>query len=207
MPRRTYPRRPGDHEYTASRVLGRHSSVVGTPITLPIPIELIIEQTFEIEIIYEEIEEPRNTMILGALVPADRQIILNSRHESLFQEVIGPERFTLAHELAHWVYDVDNTNQLALRLNGQPIWQHCYDRKSPGLTESQKLREVNANKLAAHLLLPGELVRNADLDDVIRNPSQTAETWGVSRATLEIRLQELGITRDGNALQQPLMLV
>ena len=105
MSRRAYPRPYHQHAATASRVLARHATATGAPVALPVPIEIIVEQTFGLEILWEEIEEPPDSIILGALAPRDRRILLNSRHEAMFERWIGPERFTLAHELAHWIYD------------------------------------------------------------------------------------------------------
>ena len=162
--------------------------------TLPVPIELIIEQTYRLQILWEQIAEPPQTIILGALVPRRRMILLNLRHRGFFERWIGPERFTLAHELAHWVYDADNPDQLTLDLGEQPGEQYCYHRDSPGLSEDLHLREINANKLAAHLLMPQELVRAASIDEVLGDLRGTAARWQVSLAALEIRLEELGLT-------------
>lgn len=161
MARPTYPRSGRRHAAAAADILARHERAVGSPVTLPVPIELIIEQTYRLQILWEEIAEPQGTVILGALVPRKRLILLNQRHQIFFEHWIGPERFTLAHELAHWVYDADNPDQLTLDLEGQRAEQYCYRRDSPGLSDDLRLREVNANKLAAHLLMPEELVRTA----------------------------------------------
>ena len=201
MPRRTFPRSNRDHALTASRILTRHATAVGLPVELPIPIEMIVEQTFGLQILWEEIEEPLGTIILGALAPHERRIVLNSRHETLFEHYIGPERFTLAHELAHWTYDADNPDQLAFDLDEElPDW-NCYPRDSQGLSEEQRIREMNANKLAAHLLLPENLVRRKSADETLRNLRGTAEAWGVSATTLKIRLQDLGILFEQDTTQ------
>ena len=205
MPRPTYPRPDHQHALTASRVLRRHASATGAPVSLPIPIQLIIEQTFGLDILWEEIEEPPDYVILGGLEPGDRRIVLNLLHEGLFDQYIGPEHFTLAHELAHWVYDADNPNQFALDLGERPAERYCYHRDSPGLSEDLRIRELNANKLAAHLLLPGDLVRRADIGEVLRDLPGTANRWGVSSTTLRIRLQELGLIPEQNAAQPNLI--
>ena len=193
MARPTYPRSHRRHAAAAADILARHERVVGAPVTLPVPIELIIEQTYRLQILWEEIAEPHGTIILGALVPRRRMILLNLRREGFFEQWIGPERFTLAHELAHWVYDADNPDQLTLDLGGQRAEQYCYRRDSPGLSDDLRLREVNANKLADHLLMPEELVRAASIDNVLSDLRGTAERWQVSRTALEIRLEELGL--------------
>ena len=172
---------------------------------LPVPIELIIEQTYKLDILWEEIQEPPSTVILGGLAPSERRIVLNLRHESMFEQWLGPERFTLAHELAHWVYDADNPDQLALDLGGQVEELYCYSRESPGLSEDLKIREVNANKLAAHLLLPGDLVRRTNSEEVLKDLPGTARHWQVSRRTLEIRLEELGLNQRHSVAQRTLV--
>ena len=195
MPRRTFPRSQHRHALTASKVLTRHALATGSPVTLPVPIEMIIEQTYRLEILWEDLEEPSGLMILGKLRPHCRRILLNTRHEALFEKYIGPERFTLAHELAHWIYDADNPDQLAFDLDVQLEDQNCYHLESAGLSEDFRIREINANKLAAHLLLPEDLVRSVSLYEILEDFSGTAAAWQVSRTTLCIRLQELGLIK------------
>ena len=193
MPRRTYPRPSKQHEAMASKILARHSSVAGVSIALPIPIEQIVETTYQLEILWDDILEPPGSIILGALAPRDRRIVLNSRHQELFEEYMGPERFTLAHELAHWIYDADDPNQLFFDFGEEVEETFCYERGSARLSEESRIREINANKLAAHLLLPEELVLRANVQEVLGDLANAARNWGVSRKTLEIRLQELGV--------------
>ena len=169
--------------------------------TLPVPIELIIEQTYGLEILWDEIPEPPDSVILGALAPRERRIVLNLHHQNLFEQWLGPERFTLAHELAHWIYDAENPDQLSLGLDAQPAEQYCYHRESPGLSETLRIREMNANKLAANLLLPEDLVRRADIEEVLGDFRGTAARWEVSRTTLRIRLQDLGLIDEDDAAQ------
>jgi Zn-dependent peptidase ImmA (M78 family) len=192
LARDTYPRSADRHEKVATGILLRHSQITGNTPTLPTPIEMIIEQTYGLEVVYEFIDEPGDSMIVGALVPQNRRIILNTAHEDLLGEVIGPERFTLGHELAHWVYDAENPDQMALDIDEQSQI-FCYDRKSQGLSETSRIREINANKLAAALLLPESLVRGADIEPTDAEIRRLAHEWGVSGQTLTIRLNELGI--------------
>ena len=205
MPRQTYPRPDHHHAMTASRVLARHASTVGMPVGLPVPVELIIEKTYRLEILWEDLPEPAGTVVLGALAPRDRRIVLNLRHQALFEQYMGPERFTLAHELGHWIYDADDPDQLALDLDEHPPEWYCYHRESQGLSEILRIRELNANKFAAHLLLPEDLVRRANMDEVLQDLSGTAKKWQVSRTTLRIRLQDLGFIREQNTAQMDLL--
>ena len=201
MARRTFPRSNRHHAVIASHVLARHASTIGAPITLPVPIELIIEQTYGLEVLRDEVQEPPGTIILGALAPRDRRIVLNSRHHAFFEQWLGPERFTLAHELAHWIYDAENPDQLTMDFDAQPAERYCYHRGSPGLSETLRIREANANKLAANLLLPEDLVCSADIEEVLGDFRGTAARWQVSLTTLRIRLRELGLIDDYDEAQ------
>ena len=60
---------------------------------------------YRISIEWHELEEPAGASILGALDPGAGTIALNSRHERLLSEVLGPYEFTLGHELGHWLFD------------------------------------------------------------------------------------------------------
>jgi Zn-dependent peptidase ImmA (M78 family) len=162
-----------------------------------VPIDLIVEATYELEVLWDRLPAPPDSIILGALFPRQRRIVLNEQHAATFDRWIGPERFTLAHELAHWIYDADDPNQLALELPTASTEEYCYHRQSPGLPDVARIREVNANKLAAHLLLPEHLLRQVDLDSVLGDFRQTAALWGVSQQTLQIRLETMGLISPG----------
>ena len=73
------------------------------------------------------------------------------------------------------------------------------------MSEILRIRELNANKFAAHLLLPDDLVRRANIDEVLKDLPGTAKRWQVSRTTLRIRLQDLGFIGEHNAAQMDLM--
>lgn len=193
MARRAYPRPQSHHERTAVAILQRHARATQWPVSLPVPIEMIVERTYTLEVHYDEIAEPTDVMILGALSPSQRRITFNTAHAALFDEVIGPERFTLAHELAHWVYDAEDPGQQTIALGHTQDPEFCYHRGSSGISDVVRLREVNANKLAAALLLPAELVRAEDVSSILAAPAEFAARCGVSRRTLEIRLETLGL--------------
>lgn len=202
MARPVFPRSQQQHERAAQEILSRHAQQTGWRIGLPVPIDLIIEQTYGLRVIYEQLTEPADSMILGALVSAQRRIVINTRHEDLLGTVIGPERFTLAHELAHWHYDAENPDQQSFDF-GDTEEVFCYDRESAGLSDDGRIREVNANKLAASVLLPAACVRAA-VDDALSEPRDFAAHCGVSQQTLAIRLAELGVVRQAPSGMTPL---
>lgn len=201
MARKTFPRRDEVHRVAASHALAKYAQATGNDIELPVPIELIIETVYNLEILWEEVAEPPDTILLGALAPSERRVVLNTRHQDLFERWVGPERFTLAHELAHWIYDADNPDQMSLDLDQAPSEQFCYSRESPGLSEDLRIREVNANKFASHILLPDHLIRAANIEEVLSDARGTAAAWGVSQTALRIRLETMGLINAREAEQ------
>lgn len=197
MTPKVYPRGPEEHAETASRILRRHSSESGWPIGLPVPIESIVEGTYGLEILWQPIPEADGAYILGAIEPVQQRILLNERHQAMFEMWIGPERFTLAHELAHWVYDASPREQMAFTFGdaGSNQVVFCHRRHSTFRpADVARIREVNANKLAADLLMPDWLVREAAKNGAIGDLRDTAQEWGVSLTALQIRLGELGLS-------------
>lgn len=195
MARPTHPRRDDAHKVVAGEVLRRHASKTGSPIELPVPIELIVEATYELSIEWDDIAEPSNHKILGALSPSTRTIVMNTRHLPMFERWVGPERFTLAHELAHWLYDAENPNQGVLDLGGRSEL-FCRRDDTSDLDQMTRVREQNANALAAHILLPDDLVLAHDIDAVLADFRGTAHAWGVSQQALRIKLERLGLLED-----------
>lgn len=162
---------------------------------MPIPVEQIVERQYGITIEWHELEERPGTSILGALDPDAMVVVLNSRHERLFSEVLGPYEFTLAHELGHLLFDAEDPNQLNLLDGGGQ--RFCHSRNSTRMTRTQQEREWNANRFAAELLMPADLVRQVDEEDLVSHIGEYAQRWGVSYTALSIRLQTLGILADG----------
>jgi Zn-dependent peptidase ImmA (M78 family) len=191
--RPTYPRRAAQHEDAAGDVLHRFALRTGWNPSLPVPVEQILEEA-GLTILCEEIDEPEGAMILGALEPATGIVRLNERHMALFDSVIGPERFTYAHELGHWTYDaVDGRTQASLfgaAAPAEPVL--CRTRSA---SETADIREINANGFASALLLPEALLRAEVRTGFSSRPAfnTAAASWGVSKTTLRIRLEKLGL--------------
>ena len=193
--RQTWPRSQASHEREANAILTRYAVSQGWTPGLPVPIDNIVEGYFGLTIVWEALEEPPGQMILGALSPQDRSIRLNERHISLFEGCVGPEAFTLAHELGHWIYDaVDPAQSQLFTISGHGV-VFCRQVSGDEQQGSWDIREINANKFAACLLLPSEPMRQQ-----IRSPfgssrsfATCARTWGVSQTTLKIRLQSLDL--------------
>jgi Zn-dependent peptidase ImmA (M78 family) len=158
-----------------------------------VPVADIVETLYELVIVCEPISEPPGETILGALSPQDKTIHLNERHLAFFDAWVGPETFTLAHELGHWVYDAVDPNQGQL-FDDSFVSVFCR-HGDDGNHDSDDIREVNANKFASCLVLPSDVIKAA-----VAAPFPTwsdlgasASAWGVSKTTLRIRLETLGM--------------
>ncbi len=142
-------------------LLAEHADRTGRPTAVPIPIEDILEfhlgLTFEIA----NLNAVFNVAdVLGALWIYEKTVRVDSSLDPIDNpKKLGRFRFTLAHEAGHWrlhrQYFIDNPEQFKLYGNdGKSV---CVCRSSEGL----KAIEWQANYFAAHLLMPGNILRDA----------------------------------------------
>lgn len=175
--RRTWPRSQAQHEAEAAHVLAAYIRRCGWTPALPVPVETIIERCYGLSILWEPLDELAGETILGALMPESRTIRLNELHLDLFERWVGPETFTLAHELGHWIYDAVDPNQGRLfDASGEPVF--CRAPERPQGSSGGALREINANKFASCLVLPEDLLREAVPR---RSPEKYADVVGALR--------------------------
>lgn len=132
--------------------------------------------------------------ISGMLVIDDKNptVVVNKEHSNVRQ------RFTIAHEIGHYMLHrdreelfIDDNFAIALRSNIQ------HD-------ENSRIMEIQANKMAAALLMPFELLEiefnnklasnESDLEDNVIEDivSHLASTFEVSNQAMRIRLANLG---------------
>jgi len=186
------PRTLQRHEERAALVLSGYALETGWTRSLPVPVDQIVESA-GLHILWQDLDEPPGDQILGALDPQTSTIMLNERHLDLMNEVIGPEPFTLAHEYGHWLYDAENPAQLTF--DGQGGGRlFCRGLRQVHLEDQSRIREVNANRFAACLLLPRDLLLQALPEPFASTAAlrATARAWGVSKRTLEVRLSQMG---------------
>jgi Zn-dependent peptidase ImmA (M78 family) len=114
--------------------------------------------------------EREDLEVSGMLLPAERQIWLNAA------ESPARRRFTLAHELGHWVCQVREGR-------GAPVMCRAAE---VGVGEGREL-EREANVFAAELLMPeGEVQASA-------SDGQLAARFGVSGEAMAWRLYSFGL--------------
>jgi Zn-dependent peptidase ImmA (M78 family) len=138
---------------------------------LPVPVEAIAEDLCGLVI-----EEGPDIDVSGMLMPLERRIYVNSTEPS------ERRRFTLAHELGHWICQY---------LEGLTESRYCRANEI-GLDPQAKAIEREANVFAAELLMPAEEVRGAWVGSV----SACAKAFGVSGEAVHWRLYNLGLVTD-----------
>lgn len=166
----------GDMKGAAKVVLEHFDAYV-----LPVPIVKIMS-ALGFKVILQEYNEPSLSGIIGIdlklmnKMGSDKVISVNKK------DALGHQRFTMAHELCHYIFDFDR-NSLVPYYDG-------YDTKKADLqTESR------ANTFAANLLMPEELFvekyreysNMPEYDKVIR----LASDFQVSGTAIKKRIEEV----------------
>lgn len=131
------------------------------------PVEAIAEDLLGLNV-----AESESLKVSGMLLPAEREVWLNATE--------SPERrrFTLAHEVGHWVCQV-------LEGRGAPVMCRADE---VGVGEGRAL-EREANVFAAELLMPAELVQ----EHFEGSLAGAAATFGASDEAMHWRLYNLGL--------------
>ncbi len=115
------------------------------------------------------------------------RITVNSNESSQRQ------RFTAAHELAHYLLHRDMLAERgALSRHNDTLFDGI-DNPYPPFRSSH---EVEANRLAAEIIMPKDAV-SAAYSRPADNVQEVADKFGVSRRAMEIRLKILGLRPDG----------
>jgi Zn-dependent peptidase ImmA (M78 family) len=133
-----------------------------------VPVDAIAEDLLGLEVERAAID------CSGMLFPADRRILVNAAEPETRQ------RFTIAHELGHWVCQ---------RLEGHSAPVYCRADEI-GLDPEVKALEREANLFAAELLMPEGAVRAAFARD------EGAESLGVSENALAWRFYNFALVAE-----------
>jgi IrrE N-terminal-like domain len=140
---------------------------------LPIPVDSIA-----VDLLGLVVEEDEALDVSGMLVPIDHQIWLNGREA---RQSSGRRRFTLAHEVGHWVCHYEQ---------GRVEPRYC--RSEEIGVGVGRAREREANAFAADLLMPENLVRR-EASTLRLNVHALARRFEVSLPAMKVRLQQLSL--------------
>lgn len=164
-------------QWTESLILN-YSRHTGKPVTLPVPVLDIAERLLHLKCDTENLTG-KLSRTSAIIIPAKRWIILNKNQS------VTRMRFTLAHEIAHWLIEAPGT----ARNNETEACDITVLR-----TASSNEREKIAEYFAGALLMPKQvLVDTIPQDTTVSSAvyKQYASFFGVSSTALRIRLQQV----------------
>jgi Zn-dependent peptidase ImmA (M78 family) len=158
----------------AGELRRRYHAIFGGP-AMPVPVESIAEDLLGLSL-HESDDLPYS----GMLIPARREVWVNAAEH----EYPGRPRFTVAHELGHWIHHVVGGHDPA------PVYCRAADvRPEDGARDFER----DANVFAAELLMPEPEVRASW--SRTSSIAATAETFAVSNLAMQWRLHNFGLAR------------
>jgi Zn-dependent peptidase ImmA (M78 family) len=178
-------------EAKAEALLVAYEAEFGAITEPPVPIEHLIEAHLDIWIDWDMIEEKGSEVILAYIDPQERKICMNESRRARFEEYLGTETFTFAHEVGHWDLHVTETEYVQLGFLDiiQPKRFLCRWNKHDRL-------EWQANRYAATLIMPkGMVLREIEGVDICKwaNLYPLKDRFGVTITAFRKRLEELGL--------------
>lgn len=153
---------------------------------IPVPVESIAEDLLGLRI------EERVLEWSGMLLPAERTIVLNAGEGAYGNVPIRRHRFTIAHEIGHWVCHC---------LEGRAAqFEPSYCRATDIAHDVDRKLEREANIFASELLMPEAAVRAAWGEVVAPShddpAAAMAERLDVSPSAMGWRLFNLGLVEE-----------
>ncbi|MGH9522697.1 MAG: ImmA/IrrE family metallo-endopeptidase [Terriglobales bacterium] len=146
---------------------------------VPVNVEAVAER-LGASIVYDELEDDVSGFLLKEKDVAT--IAINKLHHP------NRQRFTLAHECGHLLLHADQGDRLWL--------DKAYFFRNSNSSSGDQLSEIQANRFAASLLMPEELIRS-HLDDVTTISDvdifRLAVRFEVSEQAMTLRLISLGL--------------
>lgn len=165
------PPRPGDPR--AAALLARFRAAFGGGI--PIPVEEVAEDLLGLRV-----EVRAGLRVSGMLIPAEWRVLVSAA------EPPERRRFTVAHEIGHWVVHCRPATACP------PILCRPGRGAVDGVSPADP-REREANVFAADLLMPEVEVRDAVSGVAAPDVPHLAEWFGVSEPAMGWRLYNLGL--------------
>jgi Zn-dependent peptidase ImmA (M78 family) len=152
-------------EPRAHALRGRYEALFGSN-EFPVPVDAIAEDLLGLHVSEGDLDG-----LSGYLLPAERRVVLNAADSEVRR------RFTLAHEVGHWVCQC-----LAGRV--API----YCRLQEVSLGKDRTVEREANIFAAELLMPEDAIKAAE-----GSADERATVFGVSAEAMARRLYSSGL--------------
>ena len=145
---------------------------------IPVPVESIAEDLLGLRI-----EEADLGDCSGILIPSERLIRVNASEAMSGDTPTRRIRFTIAHELGHWICHAHGAESAPNYCRSQDVSQ-----------DTDRTLEREANVFGAELLMPEAAVRNAWAASGDRD--ELASRFGVSALAAQWRLYSFGLVND-----------
>jgi len=156
-----------------------------------VPIEDIIEIDYGLEWKWGDLNGISEELVMAALYPGTREIILNQSCRELFNEKYGTMMFSLAHEFGHWILHAEDLEGLQLDLFENYVF-YCRSNREKSRIEYQ------ADLFAGCLLMPETIIvpmiqdlRNTKMEITWQRLYRIANDFQVSISALTTRLEQL----------------
>jgi hypothetical protein len=143
---------------------------------IPVPVESMAE-----DLVGHRIEERDLGECSGVLIPSERLILVNAAEATNGDVPIRRHRFTIAHELGHWICH-------ALSEGGEAP---TFCRSRDLAEDADRDLEREANVFGAELLMPEAAVREAW--GAFPDAAEVAERFEVSALAAQWRLYSFGL--------------
>jgi Zn-dependent peptidase ImmA (M78 family) len=142
---------------------------------IPVPVESI-----SVDLLGLRIEEDDLGAYSGRLIPAERLIVVNASEAVSGNMPTHRHRFTVAHELGHWICHAHGVESAPTYCRSQDISR-----------DTDRDLEREANVFGAELLMPEAAVREAWA--ALRDAAAFATQFGVSGLAAQWRLYSFGL--------------
>lgn len=149
-------------EEEAIKLLHQYGRQYGLVTIPPIPIEEIVECTLDLSFEFDDLRGMFNCPdVLGASWLEEKRVVIDqSLDPSVFPDKEGRYRFTVAHEVGHWILHAP----AILAKKQQPTLFDMSDGKPSLICRSSSAKEPKewqADFFAGHLLMPEMMVKTA----------------------------------------------
>ena len=180
-------------EEAARRELERIPEWLWDGRSVPVPVELLADSHYGL--LVEEEPDLRSRLALsdhahvsGLLLPAERLIVVDEEEAA---RAPGRRRFTIGHELGHWVLHRSPGSEAPVYCRDVGVREQAAGEPEPAAVFDYPPSELEANQFAAAMLLPRELLLSQRRPTSNDEEYALARVFGVSREALLRRLWSL----------------
>ncbi|MFB3882530.1 MAG: ImmA/IrrE family metallo-endopeptidase [Armatimonadota bacterium] len=181
-------------EAAAQGLFEAYFARIGQMPRIPVPVEEIVECHCGLSMSFAELNDSEQVVHLGQTDFDAREVQVDtSLDPDLYPAQLGRFRFTIAHELGHWVLH----RQLLIPQDQIAIIERPAARVASSSPTGFDPAEFQANRFAAALLMPRSFVRAAWAEQHGESEQVAvdvlAERFQTSYSAMDVRVKQLGL--------------